>query len=517
MIRMLQEQLLFANNSIRSLTTQVEEQGKTIASLRDTISSLEKALTEKMAALGATSSKLRGVSKLLSNKSERQDARDKGEKAQEGKPESASVVASYNPKDRGNNGARRNMHYELETVEKDIYPTDPDFDARRAIAIGARESVVYSFNPMTFTKTVYRLHTYRQDSKVFSCQAPLTPLFKSSYDSSFIAGIAQLRYMYSMPVERIVSYFTENGFEISKATANGLLQKTADLCANLYKALHDAVLSDDYIGCDETYHKVLVEIPNKDGRKVKKAYIWVMASMTTGLVYYFYDDGSRSEKVIMNELQDFHRAIQSDAYAPYKKLGLRLTRLSCLQHCKRKFLDLEGDDNAGEVVSLMNELYRNDHKHKVGSDGWTEDDNYKWRRQYAPPILARLKVKLQQLQGMTNEYPPKSEMHNAAEYVLSEWEGIENIFQSGKYSLDNNAVERVNRLISLSRRNSLFFGSHNGASNAAVLYSLACSCKMHKVNFFNYLTDVLNKVASTPPNADISKYRDLLPDRWAKE
>lgn len=61
-----------------------------------------------------------------------------------------------------------------------------------------------------------------------------------------------------------------------------------------------------------------------------------------------------------------------------------------------------------------------------------------------------------------------------------------------------------------------FFGSHNGAQNAAVPHSLACSCKMHKENLFLYLTDVLNKVAAMTPNSALSKYRDILPERWAK-
>ena len=41
---------------------------------------------------------------------------------------------------------------------------------------------------------------------------PATPLLNSNYDASFIAGILQLRYIYSMSVERIIKLFAENGF-----------------------------------------------------------------------------------------------------------------------------------------------------------------------------------------------------------------------------------------------------------------------------------------------------------------
>ena len=46
------------------------------------------------------------------------------------------------------------------------------------------------------------------------------------------------------------------------------------------------------------------------------------------------------------------------------------------------------------------------------------------------------------------------------------------IFKYGDTFLDNNQVERLNRYISISRRNSLFFGSHKGAERGAILYTI---------------------------------------------
>ena len=46
-----------------------------------------------------------------------------------------------------------------------------------------------------------------------------------SRDASFIAGILQLRYIYSMPEERIIKFFGESGFDINKSTAHGLIKK----------------------------------------------------------------------------------------------------------------------------------------------------------------------------------------------------------------------------------------------------------------------------------------------------
>ena len=80
--------------------------------------------------------------------------------------------------------------------------------------------------------------------------------------------------------------------------------------------------------------------------------------------------------------------------------------------------------------------------------------------------------------------------------------------------LRDNAIERLNRYVSLSWRNSLFFGSHKGAERGAMFYSLVCSCRLNGVNFFEYISDVINKAAALPPNTPLEKYRMLLPDKW---
>ena len=72
----------------------------------------------------------------------------------------------------------------------------------------------------------------------------------------------------------------------------------------------------------------------------------------------------------------------------------------------------------------------------------------------------------------------------------------------------------MNRYFSMSRRSSLFFGSHSGAERAAVLYTLALSSKMNGINLFDYIVDILDKTGTWQPNTPLAKYRDLLPDRW---
>ena len=165
------------------------------------------------------------------------------------------------------------------------------------------------------------------------------------------------------------------------------------------------------------------------------------------------------------------------------------------------------------MVDLINLFHRQEHKHKIGCNGWTIDDNLKWRQEYAPEIIAKVKEEINRIRLETTLLD-KDELTLALNHLEKELPAIENIFKRGDSELTNNLVERYNRYFSISRRNSLFFGSHKGAERGAVLYSLALSCKMNKVNFFDYVKDVIDKTNTWQPNTPIEKYRDLLPDRW---
>ena len=498
-ISMLQQQVAF-------LQEQLKESNRKVDELLRKVSSLEELLVQKKAEEQKQHNIIKGLTKIQQNKSEKQapSAVSDIESASQAEPK---------PREKTNYGARRKEHYEVEVEEEDIEPTDPRFDQMKARLIDTHDVVRYILVPMRFIKRIYHVHVYTQDGAIMEGKAPAAPLLGSNYDGSFIAGIAQLRYIYSMPVERIAKYFQENGFDMNKATANGLLCKTESIFENLYKAMGLAVKEDDYLAGDETYHRVLVKEKNKEGKGVKKGYIWSVTAIHSGLVYYFYDDGSRSEKVILNYIGDYGGTFQSDGFSPYRKMAKLLTRLACLQHVKRKFLDCEEDEEAQVIVGLINKLYQEDHKHEIGKDGWTAEKNLRWRREYAPKILKEIRKRLERM-AADPELLPKSDRYNAVHYMLNEWDAIENIFTRGDYHLDNNLVERLNRYISLSRRNSLFFGSHKGARRAAMFYSLACSCRLNNVNFFEYISDVINRTALMQPNTPIKEYRALLPDQW---
>jgi hypothetical protein len=63
------------------------------------------------------------------------------------------------------------------------------------------------------------------------------------------------------------------------------------------------------------------------------------------------------------------------------------------------------------------------------------------------------------------------------------------------------------RPVALGRKNYLFAGSHDAARRSGMLYSLLGTCKMHGIEPYGWLKDVLQKIPTQP----INKVQDLLP------
>ena len=150
------------------------------------------------------------------------------------------------------------MHCEMEEVHVTINPV-MDAELLKTLRLfGTRTCVRYSMEPIKFIKTVYHINTYTDGSILYPGKTPPALLLNSSYSPSFAAGLLQMRYIYSMPVERIIKYFADSGFTLRKATANKLIARSADVLENFYKAICQIVLQQDYVTADETYHKVLL-------------------------------------------------------------------------------------------------------------------------------------------------------------------------------------------------------------------------------------------------------------------
>ena len=528
-VDLLKGQLEQNSSVIRSLNDLLAKREETIDRLTESVNRLTEALEKSQVDLTKQKNINRGLGKLISNKSEKVDSSEDGTFSSESpRPMTEEELDARDErrrrerKTRGNNGARHFDYGEIEMEEviHEVYPDSPLFNEQIARLINIYETYRFEYVPAKFIKHLWRLRKYSQNGEMMVGKLPQAPLVNSKFDGSFIAGVLELRYLYNMPENRIVNFFNDHGFPISRKTVNGLLRKSASLLEGLYDAMGKAVLEDKYVSVDETYVKMMLNRPAASGKHIKKGYLWDIIAHNLGLVYFFYENGSRKAEVIYDKMVDYRGTIQSDGFSPYRTLGSDkypdIMRLPCLQHIKREFHDMRDNPDARILFDLLNELYHNEHlPKKKGWKNWTQAKHARWRKRYSPPIIKKLEREIGRIKASPT-FPVDQRLKDAVTYLDNEMAYIPNIFTDASYHLDNNIIERNNRAVSLSRHNSLFFGSHDGAKRGALFHSLAASCRMNNLDFFTYICEVLNLLPHVNPNSPYEVYRELLPDKWSK-
>ena len=424
-------------------------------------------------------------------------------------------------KSRGNNHARRKEYFCSEVQHHEVWPEPVgETGGKSAKVLRTRTVVRYEYVPGKFIKHVYTLNVCRVDGKAVTPLAPWAPVFNSNFDSSFIAAILQLRYAYFLPVERIARLFNECGFDVGKGTLDSLLAKAYALIESMDGAMRRAILEDTYINMDESFLTVLEQgARSTSGIYSSKAYVWCAQARHLNLVHMFYDKGSRGKEVFTDYLPGSYRgAVQTDGLASYREIQGEgypdAIHLTCWQHCKREFLDIKESADAGRIVRKINKLYQKDHR--IG-EGWSPEKTVKYRQEYAPPIFKEIEDAIKEVLAKPTTLP-KSALCKACNRVLNQFEPLCAYINGAEYDLDNNAIERTMRTISMSRRSSLFAASHEGAKRSALFYSLACSCKLHNINTFEYFKDILDALAKLPDTKRNQQIiRELLPDKWARK
>jgi transposase len=109
---------------------------------------------------------------------------------------------------------------------------------------------------------------------------------------------------------------------------------------------------------------------------------------------------------------------------------------------------------------------------------------------------------------------PKSPLGQATGYALNQWEALLRYREQGYLAIDNNLSERTLRAIALGRNNWGVIGSEAGGQTAAVLYTVAGTCKHLGIDPFAYLREALPALFALGEKPTTEDLMEWLPDRW---
>ena len=404
-----------------------------------------------------------------------------------------------------NHKGRNSFPDTLRREEQILYPQGTDLSTAKKIGEDVTETLAFIPCELFVKKIVRPKLLEAVTNRIVQACAPERPFEKSNVDANMVVQIVVEKYMDHLPLHRQLKRYARLGVTISNSTMGDWLSAAANLILPLYEAHSKLVIACNYLHADETTIKVL-ESERKGATHL--GYYWVYQAHEKKLVLFDYQMG-RGREGPKHILKNYQGYLQTDGYGVYDDFAQRpgITLLGCMAHARRKFNDALANNNsiASHVLEEIQKLYAieryiTDHEIK-------DEAKLQYRKENAVPLLKQLG---NWMQDKYSEVLPKSAIGNALAYSIKRWGKLSLYATTAELNIDNNPVENSIRPVAVGRKNYLFAGSHAAAQRAAIFYSLLTTCNNYHINPYEWLHDVLNRIASHP----INQITELLPQNW---
>lgn len=393
-------------------------------------------------------------------------------------------------------------HIPRKTIE--IIPEGIDLEKSKKIGETITEYLEYEPGRI-FVKCIIRpKYKSTEDEKIHIADLPSLPIPKSNVGPGFLAHILVSKFVDHLPLFRQRKQFLREGVDIAESTINDWVGKGSVLLRPLYDLLMQKLKQCGYLQADETPIPVLSR--DKPG-STHKGYHWGYFSPLEKISGFDYQK-SRGMEGPDIFLKGFKGYLQTDGYAAYDHFQSReITLVGCMAHARRKFEQCleHNEELAGHAMGLFGKLYAIERKAR--DQGMGQDARLSLRTEESIPVLKELKTWLTAQIALVL---PKSNIGMAIAYSLNLWNRFEQYTTNGALEIDNNLIENKMRPIALGRKNYLFAGSHEGARNAAMIYSFFATCQLNDVNPEEWLTDVISRIGEY----NIQNLEELLPQNW---
>jgi transposase len=383
---------------------------------------------------------------------------------------------------------------------------EPEGDLTGFVRIGEDISWHFDMKPGSlFVKRIIRPKYVRpNDDGIAIGQLPALPIDKGNAGAGLMTQVVIDKYVYHLPLDRQRKKFkNEYNVDFSESWLCDIVKKTAFWITPIYQAYITAIITSSYLQADETPIPVLIK--DKKG-KTHRGYFWVYHDPLRKIVIFDYRK-SRSAKGPEEFLKDFKGILQVDGYDGYNPIAQRndLQRAACMDHVRRRFEKaLEYDyARASYAMQQMGAWYEVERGAK--NQGLTLDARFALRVEKTVPSMKAFGnwLAVQQQQAL-----PKSPIGTAVSYALNQWAFFEPFITDPRVELSNILIENAIRPVAIGRNNYKFCGSHEAAQNAAMVYSLVSIAKLHDLDPFIYINELLTLLPSST-NQQIEQF--LLP------
>jgi len=339
------------------------------------------------------------------------------------------------------------------------------------------------------------------ETEVLCAPSPELPVERGLAGPGLLADTIVRRWQDHLPLNRLEAVYAREGLELARSTICGWHMELGALVQRLVAAMFKDALASPYLCTDAT--GVLVQ--HKE--KCKNGHFFVLVAPERHVLYAY--SPKHDGKAVDRFLAGYKGYLVADAHAVYDHLYRSgdVVEVACWAHSRRYYWKaLDSDpERARQALALIGELFRIE---RSIADAPTRKREVV-REQQSRAVVKRFFAWCdEQVAHVLDDTP----IARAIGYARNQRDALSRFLEDGRLPAHNNWSEAALRREVVGRRNWLFLGNDDAGDVNAAFVSLLASCKLHDIEPWAYLRDLLCLLPSWPS----SRVLELAPVNWHK-
>lgn len=396
----------------------------------------------------------------------------------------------------------------LEVQQRVIQPQEVQAQPEQWKEIGQEVSRQLDYRPGKFfwLETVRPKYVRVNQRDVAPVVAPAPERASGLAAPGLLAWLLVCKFADALPFYRQEAIFRErHQVFITRQQMVQWMRQGTFLLEGIYRCILAQLQASRYVQLDETPIDYLD--PGKG--RCSQGYLWT--GHVPGQCVVFQWHASRAAKCLDTLLgPQWQGKIQCDGYSAYpafarNKEGIEL--FGCWAHARRGLFEAQEQDPriAGWLLHQMSLIYG--WEAQLRNRGAGPKARQALRASHHRMVVERLH---RVLLSLRKRYLPESNLGKAFTYLINQWPTLIRILDHGEVEWTNNLVENVIRPTAIGKKNYMFFGAEEAGQRNAIVYTLIANCRLHQVEPYEYLKDVLTRL----PSATNQQLEKLTPKNW---
>jgi transposase len=397
---------------------------------------------------------------------------------------------------------------------------DEELENKGCRKIGFDESAQLMFRRGGFAVLVKRVARYEvvQDggATVVTVPSPETLFPRALLHTSAVAHLAVSKFGLGVPHYRLERDVADQGVPLDRGTMSRYIEHAGNtLGATIVQAMWaDAIANAQVISTDATGALIQpAKNPGSDRSQACKKGHFFTAVVDCDAILFRYVEHHSSEAV-KQLFGNFHGFLQADASNVYDILARGpptdndegVSLVGCFAHLRRYFFEaaicrypvgLQGLMRIRAIYAAEDVVKRAEGTKRRAL-----------REQHVRPLMTSFFNWARTARDLT---PGRNLATKALGYALNQEAELLRVLEDINVPLDNTRSERALRKIVVGRKAWMFYGSDMHAEAAAGIFTIIASCRLHGIDPFTYLDEILRVLPYWPRE----RYLELSPKHWA--